>query len=520
MPPIDERNRKWWTVAAMALTTLLVTIDFNGLTVALPTIGRDLGTSTTDLQWTVNAYLLAFAAPTVAAGRLADIFGRRRVLLIGTVVFVIASAACGLAQVDWQLITGRVVQGIGASAFFAASLSIVSNAFPPEERSRGIGVWAGVGTVGLAVGPLVGGFLTEAASWRWFFFVNIPIALLAIFLTVVAVRESRDETVGRHVDLIGLVTVTAGLTLLVLAIQQSDTLGWGSPVVIGLLVAAMVLLGVFMLVEPRLRDPLIELGLFGNRGYLGANAVAFAQNFGFGALMFFLPLYFQNVLGYSPLVTGLVFLAFTVPLTVFDALAGPIAGVIGTRLPMAGGMAASAVAFLLLALITPASGLTVTIVAALMIAGVGQAFAYTVSTTGGMSAIPEAKAGAASGVLSMVRLMGAVFGVAATGALFKALENSRLAELLTTAGASLDASDRAEIQGLLSGSEAAETQLAQLAPEVAEQIERVVGEAFVYALDGAMLLCMLVSIAGVLASFLVPGGAPRAKETSNSNQGT
>ena len=196
---ITERNRKWWTVVAMALATILITIDFSGVMLALPTIGRDLDTSTTGLQWTVNAYLLAFTVPMVAAGRLADIFGRRKVLLIGIAVFVVASASCGLAQADWWLIAARAVQGIGAGVFLTASLSIVSNAFPPEERSKGIGIWAGIIGVGIAAGPLVGGFLTEVASWRWFFFVNIPIALLAIFLTLRAVPESRDETAGARI---------------------------------------------------------------------------------------------------------------------------------------------------------------------------------------------------------------------------------------------------------------------------------------------------------------------------------
>src|SRR3712207_896376 len=247
---ITESNRRWWVVVAMALTTLLMTIDFNGLTVALPTIGRDLDTSTTGLQWTINAYLLALAAPSVAAGRLADIFGRRRVLLIGTVVFIAGSAGSGLAPADRWLIAARVVQGFGAAAFFAASLSIVSNAFPPDERSKGIGVWAGIGTVGLAIGPLIGGFLTQALSWRWFFFVNIPVAVLAIILTLVAVRESKDETASRHVDLAGLLTITFGLAALVLAIQQSDTSGWASAEVAGTSVAALVLFGLFFFIEP------------------------------------------------------------------------------------------------------------------------------------------------------------------------------------------------------------------------------------------------------------------------------
>ena len=505
---VTERNRKWWVVIAMALTTLLMTIDFNGLTVALPTIGRDLDTSTTGLQWTINAYLLALAAPSVAAGRLADIFGRREVLLIGTVVFMVGSAASGLALADWWLIAARVVQGFGAAAFFAASLSIVSNAFRPEERSKGIGVWAGIGTVGLAIGPLIGGFLTQTFSWRWFFFVNIPVAVLAIILTLVAVRESKDESASRHIDLTGLLTITVGLAALVLAIQQSDTLGWGSALIIGSLVIAMLLLGLFLFTQLRLREPLIELGLFANRSYLGANGVAFAQNFGFAALLFFLTLYLQNILGYSPLQAGFVFLAFSAVLAIVDSFAGRLAASVGARPPMAVGMALCAAAFLLLFLLRPTSGLTI-VIAALLVAGVGQALAYTVSTTGGMQAIPEAKAGAASGILSMIRLVGAVFGVAVTGALFKAMENYKLVDLLVASGANLDASDRAEVRGLLSGSDAAENKLAQLAPSVAEQVDRVVREAFVHAFDEAMLLCMAVSMVGVLAAFLVAGKTPQ-----------
>ena len=510
MATINERNRRWWVVVAMALATILITLDFGGVMILLPTIGRVLDTSTTGLQWTANAYLLAFAVVMVAAGRLADIFGRRLLLLIGIAVFIVASSLCGLAQADWWLIAARAAQGLGAGVFLTASLSIVSNAFPSDEQSKGIGVWAGVIGIGIAVGPFVGGFLTEVASWRWFFFVNIPIALLSVFLTLRVVRESRDETAGRHVDLFGLVTVTAGLTALVFGIQQSETLGWGSLFVIGTLVVAVILLALFVFVELRLREPLIDLALFTNRGYLGANAVAFAQNFGFGAVMFFLTLYLQYVLDFSPLEAGLVFLPLTALFTIGNLQAGRLASAIGPRLPMAGGMALIATAFLLLALVGVMSGLVIVVVA-LVIAGVGQALAYTISTTAGMGAIPPAKAGAASGVLQMVRQVGVVFGVAVPGALFKALENSKLAELLTAAGARLDASDHAEIRGLLSGSEAAETKVLKLAPAVADQVELVVREAFVYAFDGAMVLSALVAVAGVMASFLVARGVPQNK---------
>ena len=305
-----------------------------------------------------------------------------------------------------------------------------------------------------------------------------------------------------------MLTITAGLAALVLAIQQGGTLGWDSLLVIGSLIAAVVLLGLCFIVEPRLRQPLIDLGLFANRGYVGANGVAFVQNFGFAALLFFLTLYLQNIFGYSPLQAGFVFLAFSAILAIVDSFAGRLAASVGSRLPMAAGMALCAVAFLLLLLLTPTSGLTIVILA-LLVAGVGQALAYTVSTTAGMQSIPEAKAGAASGILSMIWLVGAVFGVAVTGVLFKERENGKLAELLAGSGAKLDSSDRAEIRGLLSGSEAAEEKLTRIAPGVARQIEQVVREAFVYAFDGARLLCMAVSVAGVLAAVLVASKTPQ-----------
>lgn len=505
---VTDENRKWWVVAATGLAIVLITVDFNGITVALPTIGRDLNTSTTGLQWTVNAYLLSFAASMVAFGRLADIFGRRRVLLVGIGIFVGASALCGFAQSDRWLIAARVVQGFGAAGFFAASLPIVSGAFPPEERSKGIAMWAAVSGIGLAIGPLVGGFLTEALSWRWFFFFNIPIAAITVALTLAVVRESRDETVERHVDLAGLVAITAGLAALVLGIQQSDTLGWTSPLVVGLL-AAVLLLGVFAVVETRVRDPLIDLALFGDRSYLGANAVGFTANFGTGAVLFFLTLYLQNVLAYSPLHAGLVFLAFTVPLVVFETKSSEIAAKIGTRRSMAGGMALMASSFLLLALLTPTSGLSLVAVA-LVIMGVGLGVAYSVSSTAGMAAIPDSKAGAASGILGMIRILGVVFGVAIGGALFKTLENRRLASLLSEAGADLGASDRTEIRGLLSGSSAAEAKISQFAPTAAGEIDQVVREAFVYGFDGTMLLCAVVSVAGVLGALLVVDSEPEA----------
>ncbi|MGF1471795.1 MAG: MFS transporter [Rubrobacteraceae bacterium] len=503
---INEQDRKWWVTFAMGLILVLINVDLSALTIALPAIGRGLDTSNANLQWVMNAYILALAAPSVAAGRLADIFGRRKAVLVGTVVFAVGSVFAGFALADWWLIAARVVQGLGAATFFTASLSVVTNAFPQDEQSKGIGLWAAIGGIGLSLGPMIGGFLTDVLSWRWLFFANIPIALITILLTLAAARESRDDTAGRHIDLIGLLSVTGGLVALVFAIQQSSVYGWGSAPVLWSLVVAVILLGIFFLVEPRLHEPLIELGLFANRGYLGANALAATGNFGFGALLFLLTLYLQNVLGYSPLGAGFVFLAYTVTVVVFELISGPATSAVGFVLPLAGAMVLLAVGFFMLALITPSSGLIIVIVA-IAIAGAGIGVNYTLATSSGMSSVPQDKAGAASGILSMVRLVGTAFGIAVAGTLFKTLENNKLSQLLRNAGTDLSTSERREIRGLLSGSDAAQTELARLAPEAADQLERIVREAFVYGFGWAMALCAVVSLVGVLAAFLVPARA-------------
>src|SRR5437763_13176338 len=249
--PVDRKRRL--VVIAMAGGMLLITLDFFGLTVALPKIGEDLHASTAALLWVVNAYLLAFAAPIIAVGRLADIVGRRKVVLTGIVIFVVASAACGVAQTSAQLIVFRLVQGVGGGTIFATALSVVSNAYPPDKRASAIGIWSGIGCVGSAIGPFVAGVLTQTASWRWFFFINVPIGIGVMILTLTKVQESKDETFSGRIDWTGFGLITAGMVLFILALQDSGTEGWGSPLIIGSLIAGILLLIAFVVVETRAR---------------------------------------------------------------------------------------------------------------------------------------------------------------------------------------------------------------------------------------------------------------------------
>src|SRR5215203_7074500 len=237
---LNEGNRRWWTLAAMCFALFMIMLDNTVVNVALPSIQDDLGASLPGLEWTVNIYTLTFAVLLVTGGRLGDILGRRRMFLFGVVVFALSSAAIGLAPDQGWLVAGRALQGIGAAFMMPATLSIITITFPPEERGKAIGTWAGVSALALAIGPVVGGALTEHVSWRAIFFINLPVAVGAVIVTLFAARESRDETVARTVDVPGIAALSLGLTSLVLALVEGNAWGWGSPEIVGLLVASVV----------------------------------------------------------------------------------------------------------------------------------------------------------------------------------------------------------------------------------------------------------------------------------------
>src|SRR5919199_1574180 len=248
---LNEDNRKWWTLAAMCFALFMMMLDNTVVNVALPSIQTDLHASISSLEWTVNAYTLTFAVLLVTGGRLGDIFGRRRMFLFGVVVFALSSAAIGVAPNDAWLVGGRALQGIGAAFMMPGTLSIISHEFPPSERGRAIGTWAGVSALALALGPVVGGALTEYVSWRAIFYINVPVAIGAVAVTLFAAHESRDETIDRRVDIPGIATLSIGLTALILALVESNSWGWGSGRIIGLLAGAAVFLAAFVLVELR-----------------------------------------------------------------------------------------------------------------------------------------------------------------------------------------------------------------------------------------------------------------------------
>ncbi|MEM7120199.1 MAG: MFS transporter [Pseudomonadota bacterium] len=499
---VTEDNRYWWVASAMALCVVVLTIDFFGVSVALPSIGRELGTSTSTLAWVINAFMLGLVGTLVVGGRLGDLLGRRRMLLAGLLTFTASSILCGLAPSAVWLIVGRAIQGAAAGFLFSNSLSIATNAFPSDKRHVAVSFWAGIGTVGSAVGPFVGGLLTDELSWRWFFFINIPFGVAALFLILLVVRESRDEDAPRIIDWMGCTLTIAGMVLLVLGLELSNSLGWQDLAVWITLVVAVVVLAAFVIVERKVRFPLIDFQLFSGRDFVCASLIGFLINFTLGALMLFLALYLQHVLRLSPLTAGLIFLGYSVMLAVVSLLNAKIMETLGPRHTVIIGMALNAASFLILFFCDTETGIAV-IVAALALGGAGQALAYTTAASIAMASVPEQKGGAASGTLGCVRIAGTAVGVAVATALFKALENDELSALIAKAGGSLSAASIREIKGLLAGTDAAAAELAKAAPAAASTMRTIVDQAFVTGFGGLMAFCAVLSVIGVAVAFML-----------------
>jgi EmrB/QacA subfamily drug resistance transporter len=416
---ITDENRKWWTLGAMCFALFMIMLDNTVVNVALPSIQKDLGASISGLEWTINGYTLSFAVLLATGGRLGDIFGRRRMFLFGVVIFTLSSATAGFAPDATSLVVSRVVQGVGAALMMPATLSIITDAFPASERGKAMGMWAGVSALALAVGPVLGGFLTEHVSWRAIFYLNIPVAIGAVTAALFAVRESRDTTVGREVDYGGVAALTGGLTALILALVEGNAWGWGSPKIVALLVGAVIGLAAFVAIEQRVKVPMVDFSLLSDRNFLGSVVVALIVSFSMLGVFFFLALYMQDILRYSPLEAGVRFLPSTLMIVGVAPVAGRLSDRYGPRWLIAGGLAIVAASLYSFSGIAVDSGY-MDLLPGFVLLGIGIAMTMSPMTSAAMNAVPVQKAGVASGVLSMFRMVGGGLGVAVTGAIFQA----------------------------------------------------------------------------------------------------
>jgi EmrB/QacA subfamily drug resistance transporter len=411
-----EENRKWWTLVAVAFGLFMIMLDNTVVNVALPSIERDLKVSIDSLEWIVTAYALVFAALLITGGKLGDLYGRRRIFVVGLVVFTGSSLACGFAPSAGFLIGARAVQGVGAALMSPASLSIITATFPPRQRGQAIGIWAGVSALALAIGPLTGGLIVDNINWNWIFFVNVPVGILGIVASQVFITESRDTSHEQSVDLPGLATSGLGLFALSYALIEGNRHGWSSAEILGLFAAAAMLLVAFVLVERHQRLPMLDLSLFKNGAFAGANIVALLVSLGMFGVFFFVSLYIQNVLGYTPTQAGAMFLPMTLLIILVAPFAGKQSDRIGSRWLMAAGMTVLGVSLLLYQRAGVHSDFW-TLLPAMVLGGFGMALTMSPMTSAAMSAVPVDKAGVGSGVLNSFRQVGGSLGIAVMGAI-------------------------------------------------------------------------------------------------------
>jgi EmrB/QacA subfamily drug resistance transporter len=497
---MNDDNRRWWALGAMCFALFMIMLDNTVVNVALPSIQRSLHASTASLEWTVNAYTLSFAVLLVTGGRLGDLFGRRKVFLAGVVVFACASGAIGFSPSDTWLVGWRAVQGIGSAMMMPATLSIITNAFPPAERGKAIGTWAGVSAMALAIGPVVGGFLVQSVSWQSIFFLNLPVAVGAIIVALFAVRESRDETVAQRIDVPGVLTLTGGLAALVLALVEGNQWHWGSSRELALFALAAAALSAFAVVERRQRAPMVDFSFFRSRTFLGANIVAFIVSFAMLAMFFFMALYMQNVLHYSPLQAGVRFLPSTLMIVLIAPVAGRLADRVGPRPLMTFGLLSVSGALFWQSHLTISSGYGA-VLPGFVLMGVGMAFVMSPMSMAAMNSVTQTKAGVASGILSMNRMVGGTFGVAVLGAMVATLGRSKIDQLLPQLGEPARAHLAAGLGsgGVLHG--------------VPANIVEASQTAFVYALQYGLRLGSAVALVGALLAFTLVARRPSTAST-------
>ena len=421
-----EQNRKWWTLASVSFALFMIMLDNTVVNVALPAIQRDLGIDVAELEWVVTGYALSFAVLMLTGGKLADMLGRRRIFLTGLAVFTFSSLLCGLAGSAELLIGARVLQGAGAAFMMPATLSIITATFPPRERGAALGIWAGVSAMALAIGPLVGGLITEHISWNWIFYINVPVGLAGLVAARLIIRESRDTSHEQRLDLPGLVTSGVALFALVYALIEANSRGWTSPLILGLFALAAVAGTAFVLLELHQRLPMFDITLFRNPTFAGANTVALLVSLAMFGVFFFISLYMQNVLGYSAVRAGVSFLPMTVLIILVAPFAGRASDRLGSRWLMTAGMTLVGFSLLVFAQLQTDSPYLM-LLPGMILGGVGMASTMTPMTAAALSSVPVDKAGVGSGMLNTFRQVGGSVGIALMGAILASGSNTALA---------------------------------------------------------------------------------------------
>jgi EmrB/QacA subfamily drug resistance transporter len=492
-------TRKWWTLGVVSVATFMLLLDITVVNTALPAIQQDLGGSFSDLQWVIDAYALSLAALVLTAGSLADRLGRRRIFAIGLAVFSLASLVAALSPDPTFLNISRAVQGIGGAIMFAVSLALVAQEFPAgRERGMAMGIYGATIGIAVAIGPLVGGVLTDGLGWESVFLLNVPIGIAAIAITYWQVRESRDPNATR-VDWAGLTTFSTALFLLVLALVRGNEEGWGSTMIVSLFASAGALLAAFIAIERRVSEPMLPLGLFRRRAFTGVQLAAFAVSGSLFALFLYLTLYLQNFLGFSPIEAGARYLPITVASFIVAPLAGMALARIQARYLMSAGLVLTGIGLALMAGLHMDSSWTA-LLAGFVISGIGVGLLNPVIADVALSVVPKERSGMAAGINDTFRQVGIAVGIAAWGAIFLGAGSARTEDV--AAGAVNGSQARGLVEAASSGG--LDQALAGAPRGAHATLENAAQQGFLHGMNEILVLGAILAFAGsVLALFLV-----------------
>jgi EmrB/QacA subfamily drug resistance transporter len=419
-------SRRWWSLVAVSLATFMTYLDNNVTNVAIPTIERSLHLSLAGLEWVVSSYILVFAGLLLAGGRLADLFGRRRLFLIGLAVFTIASLAAGLAGSGSVLIGARLVQGLGAALVVPTTLAIIIATFTGvRERTTAIGAWTAIGAMALAFGPLIGGFISQHLHWGWIFFINVPVGIAAFVIAVASVGESRDPAVVRHLDVPGLISSAVALFALTYGLIEGHDKGWTSTVILGAFALSAVSATAFAFVESRTAHPMVQLGLFRSRVFAGGTVTMMLWAFGIFGIYFFTSIYLQSILGFSPTKAGLAFVPMALCMALFAGLAGPVSRLLRPGQTVGLGMAVMAVGLYLFSRLG-ADATFASLLPGFLVFGAGAGAMNVPLTNAVMHSMPTERSGVASAVMNASREVAGLLGITVIGAVLRARQGSAL----------------------------------------------------------------------------------------------
>src|ERR1022692_4349688 len=490
-----QRGNKWWTLVAVCLGTFMLLLDVTIVNVALPDIQRALNSSFSDLQWIVDAYALTMAAFLLTAGSLADMYGRRLVYLIGLVVFTAASALCGFAVSTLMLQLSRALQGTGGAIMFAVSLALLADAFRGKDRGTAFGVWGAVTGLAVAIGPLLGGLLTSGLSWRWIFFVNVPIGIAAVIIAVMKVAESRSPRASRP-DWAGFALFTVALSSLVYGLIESNQRSFTNSLVLGCFGAAAVLLVAFVIVELRIAHPMFDLTLFRLPTFSGGSVAAFGMSASIFAMLLYLVLYLQDILGYSPLGTGVRLMFLSGGTLVTATAAGRLTSHVPVRLLIGPGLIMIGVGLLLMRGLS-AGSLWTHLIPGMIVGGLGVGLVNPPLASTAVGVVPPQRAGVASGINSTFRQVGIATGIALLGTLF----SSQVKSVVQTKVAALPGLSHEGPQIALAVQSGKVGTLIQALPAQARQtVATITRTAFTTGLNQILLVSAIIAfVAGVVS---------------------